>query len=150
MPFTISKLLNGELRGLRLLAGREALDNEIQNVNVIENPDSYDWFQAGDFLLTTGFIFLDDQEAQIQLVRKLKELGCAGLGVKVKRYWNEVPAALLKEADRLDIPVVELPLDYTLAQISNYINNELHVRESSLIRQYKRIHDSFLHCTLSG
>ncbi|MDO5734653.1 MAG: PucR family transcriptional regulator ligand-binding domain-containing protein [Eubacteriales bacterium] len=150
MPFTIAKLLESDLRGLRLVAGKPSADNVILNVNVIENPDSYDWFQPGDFLLTTGYIFRDDPKGQVDLVRKLRKLGCAGLGIKIKRYWPEIPPAMITEAERLELPLIEFPVDYTLAQISNYVNNELRVREDSIIRQHMRIHEMLLNSTLSG
>jgi purine catabolism regulator len=148
---TVKKLIeDSPLKGLRLLTGNSAENNFIYNVNIIDNPDSYDWFSAGDFLLTTGFVFKDNIEAQKRLIKELSDLNCAGLGVKIKRYWNEVPKAMIEEAKKRNLPIVEIPFNYSLAQVSNIINDEIFKRQDSLLKKYKNIHDVFSQCSLSG
>ena len=148
---TIKKLIeDSPLKGLRLLTGNGSENNNISNVNIIDNPDSYDWFTAGDFLLTTGFIFKDNVEAQKRLIKELSDLNCAGLGVKIKRYWNEVPKVMIEEAKKRNLPIVEIPFNYSLAQVSNIINDEIYKRQDSLLKKYKKIHDVFSQCSLSG
>lgn len=80
------------------------MDNTITNVNIIDNPDSYDWLSPGDFLLTTGYVFKDDTALQRQFIRELSEINCAGLGVKVQHYWNEIPKRMIEEAEKEDFP----------------------------------------------
>jgi PucR family transcriptional regulator, purine catabolism regulatory protein len=151
MQVTIKKLIeDSPLKGLRLLTGKSQEDNNISNVNIIDNPESYDWFTAGDFLLTTGYVFKDNVESQKRLIKELSDLNCAGLGIKIKRYWNEVPKAILEEAKKRDFPVIEIPYNYSLAQVSNIINDEIYNRQDSLLKKYKNIHDGFSQRTLSG
>jgi PucR family transcriptional regulator, purine catabolism regulatory protein len=148
---TVKKLIeDSPLKGLRLLTGNSSDNNFIYNVNIIDNPDSYDWFSAGDFLLTTGFVFKDNVEAQKRLIKELSDLNCAGLGVKIKRYWNEVPKVMIEEAKKRNLPIVEIPFNYSLAQVSNIINDEIFKRQDSLLKKYKNIHDVFSQCSLSG
>jgi purine catabolism regulator len=151
MQVTIKKLIeDSPLKGLRLLTGKSQENNNISNVNIIDNPESYDWFTAGDFLLTTGYVFKDNVESQKRLIKELSDLNCAGLGIKIKRYWNEVPKAILEEAKKRDFPVIEIPYNYSLAQVSNIINDEIYNRQDSLLKKYKNIHDGFSQRTLSG
>jgi purine catabolism regulator len=151
MQITIKKLIeDSPLKGLRLLTGKSQENNNISNVNIIDNPESYDWFTAGDFLLTTGYVFKDNVESQKRLIKELSDLNCAGLGIKIKRYWNEVPKAILEEAKKRDFPVIEIPYNYSLAQVSNIINDEIYNRQDSLLKKYKNIHDGFSQRTLSG
>ena len=151
MQVTIKKLIeDSPLKGLRLLTGKSQENNNISNVNIIDNPESYDWFTAGDFLLTTGYVFKDNVESQKRLIKELSDLNCAGLGIKIKRYWNEVPKAILEEAKKRDFPVIEIPYNYSLAQVSNIINDEIYNRQDSLLKKYKHIHDGFSQRTLSG
>ena len=74
--YTIGSFLREEeLTGLKLMTDTADLQAEITNINIIDNPDSYDWLSSGDFLLTTGYFLRDDEAMQCQLVRELSELG---------------------------------------------------------------------------
>lgn len=148
---TIKKLIDGSgLKGLKLLTDPNHENNKINNVNIIDNPESYDWFTAGDFLLTTGYIFKDDVESQKRLVKELSDLNCAGLGIKIKRYWNKVPDIIMEEAKKRNFAIVEIPYNYSLSQITRVINDEILKREDSMLRKYKIIHDSFMQASLAG
>lgn len=148
---TINSLVQSSLLpGIRLLSGSLQSNNEIRNVNIIDNPESYEWFSAGDFLLTTGYIFKDSEVLQRQLIQELSELNCSGLGIKIKRYWESIPKPILEEANLRNFPIVEIPFTFSLAQVSNIINDEVRQRESSDLERYRSINDTFLKCSLSG
>lgn len=148
---SIREIVEGtSLENLRLVTGHGRQDNQVHNVNIIDNPDAFEWFTAGDFLLTTGFVFKDDVEAQKRLIRELAEINCAGLGVKIKRYWDEIPPAMIATANELDFPIIEIPYVYSLAHVSNVINDILYRRESSKLKKYQKIHEAFRKCALSG
>ena len=148
---TINSLVQTSLLpGIRLLSGSLQANNEIRNVNIIDNPESYEWFSAGDFLLTTGYIFKDSEVMQRQLIQELSELNCSGLGIKIKRYWESIPKPILEEAKLRNFPIVEIPFTFSLAQVSNIINDEVRQRESSDLERYRSINDTFFKCSLSG
>ena len=95
--YTIGSFLREEeLTGLKLMTDTADLQAEITNINIIDNPDSYDWLSSGDFLLTTGYFLRDDEAMQCQLVRELSELGCVGLAIKTRRYLDVIPEAMLE------------------------------------------------------
>ena len=149
--YTVDDLLRSEnLQEIRLAAGSEGLHNRIGNVNVIDNADSYDWLHAGDFLLTTGFIYKDDPDQLVQMVDLLSKINCAGLGFKVRRYFDVIPEAMLRRADELGFPIVEIPFKYSLADISNEITRYLHNVEDSYFSQYLSIQNGFNECALNG
>ena len=149
--FNIQTLVDSNLiEGLRLVSGELQQTNIIRNVNIIDNPDSFEWFTAGDFLLTTGYIFKDSEALQIRLIEELSELNCSGLGIKIKRYWETIPEVLLSEARKRNFPIVEIPFTYSLAQVANLINDQVRERESSDLARYKTINDTFLKCSLEG
>lgn len=148
--FTVEKLVNSpSLKGLRVVAGAWNTGNIISHSNIIDNPDTYEWMTAGDFLLTTGYVFQDAAQ-QKKLVRELSDLNCAGLGIKVKRYWNEIPPRILQEADRCGLPVVEIPFQYSLAHVLSYIDSEVFQRQDTMLRRYQEAHAAFTHCALEG
>ena len=65
--YTIGSFLQEEeLSGLKLVVGGTNLQAEITNINIIDNPNSYDWLSPGDRRLTTGYFCRDDEEMQRQ------------------------------------------------------------------------------------
>lgn len=148
---TIEDLINKLApEGVVLKAGKKGIHNKIMNVNTIDNPDTMDWLLAGDFILTTGYIYKDNVALQKQLVQGLVEQNCAGLGCKVKRYWDEIPETIIQEANRLNLPVIEIPYRFSLSQIANQINEEVHNRSSSLVNKYRDIHSQMSQCNIKG
>lgn len=149
--FTVDLLLkNKTIPGLSLLAGEKGRHQTITNVNIIDNPDTYDWLSSGDFLLTTGYIFKDDAQMQRKVIRELAEINCAGLGIKIKRYFDEIPQRMLDEAEKHGFPLVKIPFTYSLAQVSNLINNEIFKREDTLLQKSMKIHQIMTGCILNG
>ncbi len=138
------------LKGIRLVAGETKSDNKIRNVNIIDNPDSYDWLKSGDFILTTGYIFKDNPKQLITVLDNLAKINCAGLGFKVRRYFESIPDELISHANKLNVPVIEIPIKYSLSDVSNEINDELHKQEESLLKDYMSIHNKFNECSLVG
>ena len=149
--FTVNDLtLLSPLYGLKIVAAQPFADNEILNVNIIDNPDIFDWLKAGDFLLTTGYIFKDDEKLQIEFIRRLSRLHCAGIGIKVKRFFDSVPEIMIKEADKLGFPIVEIPYRYTLSDISNHINNQLAGHDERLFIRTADIESILTDCLING
>lgn len=135
--YTINNLLGeSALAGLRLLTGEENAGNEISNVNIIDNPDSYDWLSAGDLLLTTGFIFKDDETMQRRLIRELSEINCAGLAVKTRRYLSSIPEAMLDEARARNFPLIEIPVHYPLSHLCKVVLGRLSHDEKDKASQF--------------
>lgn len=149
--FTIEDLINKfQSEGLVLRAGKKGIKNIVSNVNTIDNPDSMEWFLAGDFVMTTGYIYRDDPELQKQMVRGLAEQNCAGLGVKIMRYWDEIPKVILQEANKVNLPVIEIPYKFSLSQVANLVNLEVHGRSQNLLNKYRDIHSLFTQVTIKG
>jgi PucR family transcriptional regulator, purine catabolism regulatory protein len=150
-PFTIEELVKKiGPDGVVLKAGQKGKTNQITNVNIIDNPDSMAWLISGDFIMTTGYVFLDNNALQKQLIRDLSEQNCAGLGIKIKRYWDEIPESILLEANRLNFPIIEIPYKYSLSQIANIVNQEVFGRSTSLLNKYRDIHHLFSQCSING
>jgi len=149
--FTVEQLVNHpDLPGLKIMAGKRSANNAISGANIIDNPDTYDWLNAGDFLLTTGYVFKDNIQMQYRMVQELSQLNCAGVGIKIKRYWDEIPQRILKEAEKLGLPIVQIPFKYSLSDIINVINNEIFKRQDTLLKKYMDSHNAFMKCSLNG
>jgi len=105
------------LADAKLLAGKDGLDRLIERINVMEVPDVVDWVGPGEFLMTTGYPFREHPDALIELIPQLVSKGVAALGIKAKRFVDEVPAKALELANLLNFPIIELPLATVFSDI---------------------------------
>ncbi|OCT16922.1 hypothetical protein A8709_16745 [Paenibacillus pectinilyticus] len=99
----------------KLVAGEKGLTRILRSVNVMDAPDAGDWIKSGEMLFTTAFVMKDHLDMALSTLRMLDERGGAGLGIKVGRYWNEIPQELYDEANRLEMPILELPFEFTFS-----------------------------------
>ncbi|WP_042161049.1 PucR family transcriptional regulator [Paenibacillus gorillae] len=99
-----------------LVAGREGVSRTISSINLMDAPDVINWMKEGELLLTTAYAIRDSPEEFVTLLQKLSERGASGLGIKLGRYWKEIPQAVLLEADRLQLPLIELPFAFTFSE----------------------------------
>lgn len=146
--FTVKKLLELKtIEGLEIIAGKKGIEKSIYDVNIVDNPDSFEWFKAGDFLMSSGYFLKTSATNQRRMIKELAERNCAGLGIKIDRYWTQMPEAIISECNKLDFPLIVIPYKYSLSQISNEINNEVYFRENSLLNRYKKMQDVFTNCS---
>lgn len=120
---------HSQLNNIRLVVGNLQSSGEITSVNILDNPDVLKWFKKNELILTTGYIFKDDPELQRTIIREMKEIGCAGLAVKIKRFFKTIPEPLLDEARKLDFPVIELPFFYGFSEIIHTVYNKLYLQQ---------------------
>lgn len=147
--FTVSDLLKlPDVSGLRLVAGADGVGREISRTNIMDNPDTFDWLISGEFLLSTGYIFPESDELRRGIVRKLAEIGCSGLGLKVRRYLDGIPACMIEEAEALHIPLIELPFGNSLSDVSSAINKHIYRQEEGRIEQALSIHRELTRASL--
>lgn len=83
----------------------------------MEVPDVINWVEEGEFLLTTAYSMKDNIQGLDQLVTDLNNKKVAGLGVKTKRYINEIPKEVLEKAEKLEFPLIEIPYDISYSTI---------------------------------
>ncbi|WP_053366515.1 PucR family transcriptional regulator [Bacillus sp. FJAT-27245] len=148
---TVKELFEIEaIDGIKIVAGDKGINNEISIVNIIENPESFDWLSPNELLLSTGYIFKDNKDLQNQIIKELSEVNCAGLIVKMKRYFQKLPQNMIDEANRLGFPLIELPFEYTLSRVISIINEKASGRYDLLNRKTLDMHNLFFRITLEG
>ena len=136
--------------GLKIVAGEKGIDNEISIVNIIENPEAFDWLSPNELLLSTGYIFKDNEDLQIRILNELSAINCAGLVVKMKRYFENLPQKMIDHANELGFPLIELPFEYTLSKVISIINEKASGRYDLLNRKTLDMHNLFFRITLEG
>lgn len=144
----VLQLFQGE--SMHLTAGSTGMENAITSVNIMDAPDIWNWVKPGDLILTTAFTIKDDPALQERLIRELSAAKCAGLGIKVKRFLPEIPESMKKVANDLKFPLLELPLNLSLAEIMNPIMSSIAARQSYLLQRTNEIHKTLTSVAIKG
>lgn len=119
-----------------VLAGGEGLDKMVRQINVMEVPDVTDWVRPGEFLMTTGYPFHNQPGAFLRLIRDLSAKGVVALGVKTKRFLNEIPREVIELANELQFPLIELPVQTVFSDV---IREVMELVLSSELRQVAQL-----------
>ncbi|MCR8846375.1 PucR family transcriptional regulator ligand-binding domain-containing protein [Paenibacillus sp. SC116] len=148
---TIKDLLQiKSIDGIKIVAGEQGIHNVVSIVNIIENPDSFDWLTSNELLLSTGYIFKDNEELQNNLIKELSEINCSGLCIKTKRYFDEIPQNMIDQANKYGLPLLELPFEYTLSKVIAIINEKASGRYDLLNRKTLDMHNVLFRIALEG
>ena len=151
MELTVSDFLAlPQMEGLRLLAGGRGAERIITRTNVLDNPDSLDWLMPGEFLLSSGYILRERPELQMTLIASLAEINCAGLCIKLGRYLDTMPPVMVKAADRLDFPLIELPFGYSLSTAAAAINAHIFSQNDRQTEKALEIHREIMRTALAS
>nr|WP_231037485.1 PucR family transcriptional regulator [Pectinatus frisingensis] len=94
-------------RNFRLIAGKNGLNREITNVDILEYEwfnDGFEVFNKGDFIITSLFFAKDNQELIEKSFIRLIEKKISGIAIKTI-FFKELPPEILKMADDNQIPL---------------------------------------------
>lgn len=129
---TIREMLELDvLKGASVLAGDQYLYNTILGITSFDSPDGYKWLRKGEFVLTTGYPFVNQQDLKIgllNLVQVLLEKECSGLAIKLGRYVTALPEEVIHYATQNQFPILSFPMDMAwsdaIVPIITSINNK--------------------------
>lgn len=134
----------------KIVAGHRGAHRNVTSVNMMDAPDIIDFLKPDELLLTTAYAIKDHPGALETLVRRMAEHGCAGLGIKTKRFLSEIPANVLRMADILDFPIVELPLDQALGDMLSESLSFILEKKTEELRFALDTHQSFSQMVMKG
>lgn len=112
--------------GCTVCGGAAGLGRRVSGVNLTDTPDYARWLAQGELLITTGFAIADDPQAVDALLPTAAEKGLSGVGIKPGRYLpGPLPAVLAEKADRLGLPLLQLPTDMRFAELADAVSREI-------------------------
>jgi len=138
------------LRDARVVAGEAGLDNVVASVNVMEVPDIVDWVHPGELLVSTLYPLRDDKAAVERLIPELAKKGLAGLAVTPESYIDELPESMVKDANRLGFPLIELPPRVSFIEIIQPLTSRILDLQANELQQSDAILRRFLDLVLVG
>lgn len=113
------------LKDAKVLAGREGLNRIIRWVHVVDVPNATDWVHGGELLFVTGIGLSKDTESLCKLIEGLAAKNVAGLVINVGPYIHGLPSEALNVAERLAFPVLELPWEVKLVDVTEALCKQI-------------------------
>jgi PucR family transcriptional regulator, purine catabolism regulatory protein len=138
------------LSAAQVLAGKGGLDRVVQRLNVMTVPDILPWVKEHEFLLATGYPLPRSPAELAELVAALDARGLAALGVKLGKYVEALPEQMLRRADQLDFPVIEIPQQVGFDDILSQALTDIINRQSAVLERAEEIHRVFMEIVLHG
>ncbi|MFC5701091.1 PucR family transcriptional regulator [Cohnella faecalis] len=149
--FSVKELLGLPLLSdARLIAGDTGTGRVVTRVNVMEVPDIIPWVRPGEFLLTTGYALKEEPQRFRQLVPELAKRGVAALGIKTKRFVEEVPAEVAEEAEKHGLPLIEMAPDTVFSDVVRIVMERVLSQESSQLADLQNRIQSMTRLLLDG
>ena len=139
---TVSEALElRRLNNLEVVAGEQGLDRKIVKINIMEVPDIIDWVEEGELLFTTLYSISNDEEALKNLIPNLAEKKLAALGIKPGRYVKDIPEFMKEQAEKYDMPLLEIPYEYSFSELINSILQEIVNVQTEFLQRTLEIHE---------
>ncbi|MEP6665034.1 MAG: PucR family transcriptional regulator ligand-binding domain-containing protein [Nocardioidaceae bacterium] len=133
-----------------VVAGHSGLDRVVTRANIMEVPDIEPWVKPHELLLTTGYPLREVPQGLASLVSSLDRAGVSALGVKLRRYLDELPEDMLAEADRLGLPLVLLNDDVAFDDLLNAVLGDVLNRQSTILERSEVVHRTLVSVILDG
>ncbi|GFN36804.1 PucR family transcriptional regulator [Tepidimicrobium xylanilyticum] len=139
------------MKNCKMIAGFKGIKNTITRVNIMADPDIFDWVQPGEFLLTTAYFFKkDDIKAQKRLIKEASDKKLAGIGIKILPYLDALPNEVINYAERLNFPIIDIHYSIPLSDVMMEIFKEIFNKQASLLERIERVHERFMEVMLEG
>ena len=134
-----------------LVAGAAGLEERgpVRWTHISELPDPTPWLEGGEVLLTTGLGVRDSEVLQRRLIAGLDRRGCAAVGFGVGVVCDEVPAAMVAEADRRALPLFTVPYEVPFIAVTKRVSHHIFAEHYATLRSAIDLHRSVLAVVLS-
>ncbi|MCQ1994634.1 PucR family transcriptional regulator [Arthrobacter sp. zg-Y1171] len=149
MSITLSDLLAAGGLELTRHGSAPLSPRPIQWVAVTELEDPSPFLGGGEVVLTTGLRH-GSSAAQQRFVQSVERAGALGIGFGTGLSHASVPAPLLAEADRLGMPVFEVPYGTPFMALGKLVADSLSAQHVAQLHQLLSGHQVLAEALLSG
>lgn len=141
---TVDWVINGAgIDGIQYVCGDEFGENIISGVHIMDNPDTYKFFRAGELALTTGYVFKQMKDSEIEeMIETMHEKRCSGIAFKLHRYFDCVPKNIVQKAQENRIPILSIPFEVALSDVQVSLLRKIFEEERL---KDKKTENNFIH-----
>ena len=138
------------LLGAKVVAGAAGLDRVVRWAHVVDMPDPAPWVGEGQLLLTTGYAWPADGDAEERQLDALAERRLAGIGIAVPGYVEHFSDRAKRAAERLALPLLEIPWAMPFARITEELHRGILSAQQDLIAHSEEIHRALTRAAAEG
>ena len=102
---------------LRLLAGKNGMDNVISWVHMLEDETIISRFSGEELAVTTGMKSEEDGWL-LHLVMAMKQAECTGIIVNTGMYLKHIPQEVISWCEDHDFPLLETPWEISITELT--------------------------------
>jgi len=150
MPSVADILTHKLLDKAKVIAGQDGLERNVRWVHNAGVPDAANWLNGGELVMTTIFNMPQNMNEQCDYIRELAKKDVAGLVITVGRYIDEIPDHLIKTAEEVHLPLIEIPFTARFVDIAQAINEGIAENSLQLSRRALTIHQTLTNLVLEG
>ena len=143
-------IAEGPLSAARVVAGAECIDRDISWVQVVDHPDIESWVKSGHLLLSTGYNWPKDPDAGRDIVERLAAKDICGVVLAVPHFMDHFPATSIEAAERLGLPLLEIPWEVPFSEITQAVHRELVDQQAHALARSEQIHRDLTEAAVSG
>lgn len=132
-----------------LLAGKSGINNSIKWVTVVEILEDIERLQKGEFLITTGFDLIEDNERMEVFHNLLKSKLLSGVAIYTSFYMESIPRSFIDLANENDLPLIDIPIDINFSSITKAILEQIVNKQMHLLEQSENIHSELTNLILN-
>jgi purine catabolism regulator len=133
-----------------VVAGEAGLDREVRWAHAVDLPEPAPWVTSNQLLLTTGFAWPHEPEAEARLVRDLAGRGISAIGLAVPGYVDHFSGAAKEAAAALSLPLIEIPWEVPFARVTEELHASLLARQRATIERSEAIHRALTRAASEG
>ncbi|WP_122641675.1 PucR family transcriptional regulator [Luxibacter massiliensis] len=150
MGITVREALEiNPLKKCRLIAGEAGLDNVICCIDTMEVPNILPWLKKNELLITTAYVIKDDEKALTRIIQGLYNVKAAGIALKT-RFLGDIPANVLRLADKLGVPVIIIPAEVAFIDVTNPLMKRIVDDQNVKLEFTKRMNERFMKLQIEG
>ncbi|HWQ79107.1 MAG TPA: PucR family transcriptional regulator ligand-binding domain-containing protein [Anaerovoracaceae bacterium] len=117
-------------RNFQLRAGRNGLSNPVSWLYICQENEISPWVQGREILILYGPGIRRDEDSLAGIVRECALKKLSAVIVLVGNFITEIPGKMIRTADELNIPLIEMPYTIPISQVTRAIA-ELIIRDRS-------------------
>jgi purine catabolism regulator len=140
MSITVNELVALPYLRTRFLAGRPGGDRAVQWAHTCELADPWNWLGTGDLLLSDGYNFPAEAEAQIRFLEGLAQATMSGIALAEGMHAPPLTPEAVAAADAMAFPVLEtayaVPFVTVARTVAESNSHEASIRLTKIIRMY--------------
>jgi len=123
-----------------VVAGAGGLERQVLWSHVVDMPDAVPWVRPGFLLLVSGYSWPKDSAEEGRQIENLAAAGIAAIGMAVPKYVEHFSGSAREQADRLDLPLIEIPWEVPFARVMEEFHRALMAEPYKIIERSEQIH----------